>query len=364
MLNGIDISNWQGGLNVSAVPCDFVICKATEGTGYVDQCCNGFIQQAKACGKLYGFYHFARNNDPIVEADFFVDNTINYFGEGIPVLDYEADAVANGVGWVEAWMNRVHERTGVWPLFYSYQNHLANTDYSCIRDKCGLWVAWYANYNTTDYGYPSNYNFSLGSWPTATIWQYSSCGRLPGWGGNLDLNHAYVDADAWRRIAKGDTAEKARIHNLQIWDYNGGTNQLFWVRKMGDWEIGDDNHRFIPIAIRCCANWDWISLPNTSQEACPAELWGGDDNGEPRPPQELVLEQISYAFKIHPVGAMHLSLDVNGASSASGTQVQWWPNNDTPAQLWTLLPQENESYALVSACGAKVLDLPNGGILP
>ena len=33
-LNGIDISNWQKGIDLSKVPCDFVICKATEGTGY------------------------------------------------------------------------------------------------------------------------------------------------------------------------------------------------------------------------------------------------------------------------------------------------------------------------------------------
>ena len=34
-LNGIDISNWQSGINLAVVPCDFVVIKATEGTGYV-----------------------------------------------------------------------------------------------------------------------------------------------------------------------------------------------------------------------------------------------------------------------------------------------------------------------------------------
>ena len=34
-LNGIDISNWQAGIDLSAVPCDFVISKATEGCWYV-----------------------------------------------------------------------------------------------------------------------------------------------------------------------------------------------------------------------------------------------------------------------------------------------------------------------------------------
>ena len=34
-LNGIDVSNWQAGINLAAVPADFVIMKATEGTNYV-----------------------------------------------------------------------------------------------------------------------------------------------------------------------------------------------------------------------------------------------------------------------------------------------------------------------------------------
>jgi len=35
-LNGIDIASYQTGIDLSVVPCDFVIVKATEGTGYVN----------------------------------------------------------------------------------------------------------------------------------------------------------------------------------------------------------------------------------------------------------------------------------------------------------------------------------------
>lgn len=356
-LHGIDVSNWQGGLSLANVPCDFVIAKATEGLGFVDRYCDGFIQQAKNLGRLWGFYHFAQRSDAVAEADFFVDNCLSYFGEGIPVLDYEADAVANGPAWVERWMNRVHERTGVWPMFYSYQNHLATTDYSNIRDKCALWVARYADYSITDYGYPDGIGFSLGSWPCATVWQYSSTGRLPGWDGNLDLNHAYIDADAWMRIARGDKApEPQRVHNLQLWDYHGGDNQLFWVRQMSNGHI----------ALRSVATWEWLSDPNSSTEACPAELWGGQENtvgggDDPRAPQELILEPSAYGYKIHPSVAPELSLDAEGGISANGTKVQWWPNNESLAQLWSLLPQDGGKIALISACGALAVDVPNGG---
>ena len=35
-MNGIDIASYQAGIDLSVVPCDFVIVKATEGTGYVN----------------------------------------------------------------------------------------------------------------------------------------------------------------------------------------------------------------------------------------------------------------------------------------------------------------------------------------
>ena len=60
MLNGIDISSWQTGIDLSVVPCDFVVIKATGGIGYVNPDCDRAYQQAKAQGKKLGFYHYAR----------------------------------------------------------------------------------------------------------------------------------------------------------------------------------------------------------------------------------------------------------------------------------------------------------------
>ena len=50
-LNGIDISNWQSGINLAVVPCDFVVIKATEGTGYVNPDYERAYRQAKTAGK-------------------------------------------------------------------------------------------------------------------------------------------------------------------------------------------------------------------------------------------------------------------------------------------------------------------------
>ena len=54
-LNGIDISNWQSGINLAVVPCgDFVVIKATEGTGYVNPDYERAYRQAKTAGEMPG----------------------------------------------------------------------------------------------------------------------------------------------------------------------------------------------------------------------------------------------------------------------------------------------------------------------
>lgn len=201
-LNGIDISNWQRGIDLSKVPCDFVIAKATEGIGYVDKSCDGFIQQALKLGKKIGFYHFARptaNNDPIREADYFYNNCKGYFGKGIPILDWEAENKQN-VAYAKAWLDRVYQRSGVKPVIYMSESVVNAYNWSSVANgDYGLWVAKYRD-NNPDY----NYNMAnAGSrpkvkwWPFYCIWQWTSSGRLNGYNGNLDCNVFYGDGKTW-----------------------------------------------------------------------------------------------------------------------------------------------------------------------
>ena len=46
-MNGIDIASYQTGIDLTVVPCDFVIVKATEGTGYVNPDFTRAYAQAK-----------------------------------------------------------------------------------------------------------------------------------------------------------------------------------------------------------------------------------------------------------------------------------------------------------------------------
>ena len=74
-MNGIDISRWNP-VDLSKVPCDFVIIKATQGTGYVSPTYKSQIAQADSLGKLLGVYHYASSGGAIDEADHFLKSRI------------------------------------------------------------------------------------------------------------------------------------------------------------------------------------------------------------------------------------------------------------------------------------------------
>ena len=112
-LDGIDVSNWQNGIEVDKMDMDFVICKATEGTSYINPDCDRVYQDAVKSGKKTGVYHYASGGDALAEAEFFVDNIGDYIGESILVLDFEADAVNEGAGWAKDWLDAVYNMTGV-----------------------------------------------------------------------------------------------------------------------------------------------------------------------------------------------------------------------------------------------------------
>lgn len=211
-MNGIDISSHQNGINLSAVPCDFVITKATQGTSYINPDCDRAYQQAKAAGKCLGVYHYASGGGAIAEADFFLKNVQGYIGEAILVLDweeYQNSAYGQGPAYVKQFLDRVYEKTGVRALVYISKSVCRAYDWSAIAPNHGLWVAQYANNNPT--GYQSNPwtdGNGYGAWSGPAIFQYSSSGRLSGYNGNLDINIAYMDRNGWNKYAgKGNAVQ-------------------------------------------------------------------------------------------------------------------------------------------------------------
>lgn len=200
-LHGIDISSVQSGIDIAAVPCDFVIVKATQGTAYVNPDCARAVEQARALGKLFGVYHYISGGDPVAEADFFVAQCLNWVGRGVFALDWEAEE--NSAWQDETYLEAVVERLiaciGIPPLIYVEESRYGPVRLVADRHNCGMWVAEYASQNAT--GYQAT-PWNEGAYECA-IRQYSSTGCLDGWQGNLDLNKFYGSHDAWNRYATG-----------------------------------------------------------------------------------------------------------------------------------------------------------------
>lgn len=198
-MQGVDVASYQTGINFSQVPCDFAIIKATEGTSYVNPACNSQYASAKSAGKLLGLYHYVKGGNAIGEANFFIDSIKNYIGTAILCIDWESggNSAWGNMDYLRQLCQQVIARTGVRPLIYVQASAYAPVSAVAKELNCGLWIAQYASMAATGY---QAHPWNEGKYACA-IRQYSSTGRLPGWGGSLDLNLAYMDRAAWAKYA-------------------------------------------------------------------------------------------------------------------------------------------------------------------
>lgn len=198
-LEGIDISNWQKGIDLTKVSCDFVIAKATQGTDYLSPDYSRQVEQAISAGKLFGTYHYISGGDANAEADWYIKNVSKYVGKGILCLDWESNqnSAWGDESYLKKVAQRVIEKTGVRPLLYVQKSRMTQVQPIANELNCGLWIAQYANMDSTGY---QEKPWNEGAYSCA-IRQYSSAGKLSGWSGSLDLNKFYGSATAWGKYA-------------------------------------------------------------------------------------------------------------------------------------------------------------------
>lgn len=241
-LNGIDISGWQEGIDLSAVAADFVIMKATQGTGFVSKDFARQYQQAKENGKLVGCYHYAEGGDYVAEANHFLDVVRNCVGEAILCLDWEGqDNPTFGkddFNWCKGFCDYVFSKTGVKPLVYIQKSAMERIN--GIGDY-GLWIAQYPNYTPTGY---QETPWNEGAYD-CVIRQYSSVGRISGYNGDLDLDKFYGDAGVWKAYSavNSNTSTPEPTPSLQptVNTPNGTTLEL--VERTMSGEFGDGDNR-------------------------------------------------------------------------------------------------------------------------
>ncbi len=205
-LQGIDISNHQRGIPIETIPADFIICKATEGSNYADKYGRGWAERARKSGKLIGFYYYALGGDVQREVEYFANYVGNGFDDALICLDWERGVPKPGGSYngrfydmdylsrlIVALQQRFRKPIVVY-FMASVYNLVAPV---CERLGCPMWVAQYANYNTTGY---QDRPWNEGRYK-CLIRQYSSSGRLPGFGSrSLDLDKFYGSREDWIRL--------------------------------------------------------------------------------------------------------------------------------------------------------------------
>ena len=207
-MNLIDIASWQHGIDLATLfktnPLDGVVVKATQGTQYVNPDFAGWVKWLSDHDKPFGFYHYCDGGNAEAEAEHFYRTVKPYVGKGIPVADYEGDALRKGTAWLKRFLDRFRELSGVNAMIYCSLSVIHEQDFSALTDH-PLWVAQYADMNTV-YGFLEHpwQKGSVTPFNSYVMHQYTSCERLNGYNSNLDFDKFYGSYALWLELARGE----------------------------------------------------------------------------------------------------------------------------------------------------------------
>lgn len=189
ILNGIDVSEWQGLINWNTVNTDFCIIRAGYGRSVLQKDKNfeinysGCKNNAIPCG-AYWYSYATTKDDALLEAKACIEAIRNKKFEFPIYYDVEEQRQFSlGKGKVSEIIRTfmdILENAGYWTGLYMSSYYLTNYVDDDIKNRYAIWVA---NYNVSK---PS-YNGAYG------IWQKSSTGRITGINGDVDLNECYID---------------------------------------------------------------------------------------------------------------------------------------------------------------------------
>lgn len=197
---GLDIASYQGNPDFDQVKASgrsFVMTKFTEGLGYINPTAARNRAEGHRVGMGVGLYHYADGNDPVAEANHFVDACGELVTGEVLMLDWEIGH-ADPVGWCKAFLDQVQARTGVKPLIYLNQSLNNSYDWSpVVNGDYGLCLAQYDN----------STNGTVGTdWKVVAMKQYTSSGQVPGISGNVDLDVFFGDLPTFQKYGKQNGA--------------------------------------------------------------------------------------------------------------------------------------------------------------
>lgn len=192
-IKALDVSQWQRAINWPAVKSagyEIAVIKVSgsDAGDYVDSRAGVNYDGARNAGLAFGTYHFAGGTDPRHEAEYFVNICSPLDENQVLVLDWEVRH-ADPVGWCNAFVDRVHELTGIWPIVYMNGSTRNSYNWDVVAAKCGIWIAWYDRDPNQDLPVKGTY----------IMHQYTSGGSVPGIAGRVDLDAWYGTVEQWNK---------------------------------------------------------------------------------------------------------------------------------------------------------------------
>lgn len=189
MLNGIDVSNWQGVINWQKVKdsgVQFAGIKATQGVGIPDGWFPRNWERSRLRGVRRIAYHFHIPELGGADQSAFFLGRVHDSGGFVPgdaaMLDIETingatarQVITSAERFVSHFLEHSHVGLYIYTGPWFWQGVLGNPK-SSILAKCPLWIATWG----PEPGHIDN-------WPTGpALWQYTGSGSCPGIGGDVD----------------------------------------------------------------------------------------------------------------------------------------------------------------------------------
>lgn len=186
---GFDISHYQNKEDINwdslsignkTIPLEFVVMRATMGNRNADKHFDEFWGLAKKHVLIRGAYHFYRaDEDPVIQANNFLENVKLESGDLPPILDIEKIPKRKTnkklIEDLKVWCKIIEEAYGEKPIIYTYYHYYKDF----LKGEFDDYPLWLANYNDVPTPSPdSNWDF----------WQFTENGIVHGINTKVDLD--------------------------------------------------------------------------------------------------------------------------------------------------------------------------------
>lgn len=186
---GIDISHYQRKEDIKwdslsignrSIPIQFVLLRATMGNKSADKNFEHFWKKSKEHKLIRGAYHFYRaDEDPVVQANNYLDAVKLEEGDLVPVLDIERipkrKSQKEFISDLKVWLKIVEEAYDEKPIIYTYYHYYRDN----LKGEFDDYPLWLANYNDVPQPSPND------DWD---FWQFTENGIVYGINTKVDLD--------------------------------------------------------------------------------------------------------------------------------------------------------------------------------